>query len=168
MIAAQVRMPGFRPGKVPARIMDARLGRGTILDEVVNDAVPAKYSEAVSEANLTRSDSRTSRSPGSTTATSWRSPPRSTSARRSRCPRSTRRGRVDDVEVTDADVDEQVDNLRDRFGTLTGVERAAADGDLVQDRSVRRPSMASQWRTPAPLATTGRARAIWSTASTRR
>ena len=52
-LAGQVRVPGFRPGKVPARILDARLGRGTILTEVVNDAVPAKYGEAVSEANLT-------------------------------------------------------------------------------------------------------------------
>src|SRR3954452_9938709 len=51
-LAGQVRIPGFRPGKVPARILDARLGRGTILTEVVNDAVPAKYGEAVTEANL--------------------------------------------------------------------------------------------------------------------
>ena len=49
-IAQQVRVPGFRPGKVPARIIEARLGRGVVLEEVVNGAVPAKYSEAVSAA----------------------------------------------------------------------------------------------------------------------
>ena len=38
---------------------------------------------------------------------------------------------VDDAEVTDAEVDEQLDGLRERFATLTGVERAAADGDFV-------------------------------------
>ena len=38
---------------------------------------------------------------------------------------------VDDAEVTDDDIDEQVDGLRERFATLTGVERAAADGDFV-------------------------------------
>ncbi|MBO0850902.1 MAG: trigger factor, partial [Pseudonocardia sp.] len=46
-LAQQVRIPGFRPGKAPARILEARLGRGVVLDEVVNEAVPAKYSEAV-------------------------------------------------------------------------------------------------------------------------
>ena len=40
-------IPGFRPGKAPARILEARLGRGVVLDEVVNEAIPAKYSEAV-------------------------------------------------------------------------------------------------------------------------
>jgi len=51
-LAGQVKVPGFRPGKVPARILDARLGRGTILTEVVNEAVPAKYSEAVGAEQL--------------------------------------------------------------------------------------------------------------------
>ena len=53
VLAGQVKIPGFRQGKVPPRILDARLGRGTILTEVVNEAVPAKYGEAVTEANLT-------------------------------------------------------------------------------------------------------------------
>ena len=151
-LAGQVRIPGFRPGKVPARILDARLGRGTILDEVVNEAVPAKYGEAVTAAMPSpRSASRTSRSPGSTTATRWRSPPRSTSVRRSRCRRSTSLAvRVDDVEVTDADIDEQVEALRDRFGTLTAVERAAADGDFVSDRPVRRGRRRGRSRRPPP------------------
>lgn len=51
-LAGQVKIPGFRPGKVPARILDARLGRGTILTEVVNGAVPAKYGEAVEAEKL--------------------------------------------------------------------------------------------------------------------
>src|SRR6195952_5916230 len=51
-LAGTVRIPGFRPGKVPSKILDARLGRGTILSEVVNDAVPVKYGEAVAEQNL--------------------------------------------------------------------------------------------------------------------
>ena len=38
-IAQQVRIPGFRPGKAPARILEARLGRGVVLDEVVNAAI---------------------------------------------------------------------------------------------------------------------------------
>jgi trigger factor len=38
---------------------------------------------------------------------------------------------VDDVEVTDADVDEEIEALRDRFASVSTVERPAADGDLV-------------------------------------
>src|SRR5882724_8730217 len=47
-LAKQVRIPGFRPGKAPARVLESRLGRGVVLDEVVNEAIPAKYMEAVS------------------------------------------------------------------------------------------------------------------------
>src|ERR1700743_3724866 len=46
-LAKQVRIPGFRPGKAPARVLESRLGRGVVLDEVVNEAIPAKYMEAV-------------------------------------------------------------------------------------------------------------------------
>jgi trigger factor len=131
-LAGQVNIPGFRRGKVPAKILDARLGRGTILTEVVNEAVPQKYNEAIDEANLmvlgqpdievTRIDDGdalaftaevdvrpeiTLPSVGDITVT------------------------VDDVEVTEADIDEQVEALRDRFATTTTAERAAADGDLV-------------------------------------
>ena len=49
-IAKQVKIPGFRPGKAPARILEARIGRGPVLDEVVNSAIPNKYSEAISGA----------------------------------------------------------------------------------------------------------------------
>ncbi len=41
-LAKQVRIPGFRPGKAPARVLESRLGRGVVLDEVVNEAIPAK------------------------------------------------------------------------------------------------------------------------------
>ena len=51
-LSAQVRVPGFRQGKVPAKIIDARVGRGTILSEVVNDAIPEKYTEAVASNSL--------------------------------------------------------------------------------------------------------------------
>ncbi len=131
-LAGQVRVPGFRPGKVPAKILDARLGRGTILTEVVNDAVPAKYGEAVAAEELAvigppdidirriedgelveftaevdvRPDIELPK-PSEISVT------------------------VDDLEVTDRDVDEQLDALRERFATTTAVDRAAVDGDLV-------------------------------------
>src|SRR6202048_4656320 len=46
-LAQQVRLPGFRPGKAPAKLLEARVGRGAVLEQVVNDAVPSRYSEAV-------------------------------------------------------------------------------------------------------------------------
>ncbi len=48
-IGAQVRVQGFRPGKVPPRILDQRVGRGVVLEEAVQEALPRLYSEAVTE-----------------------------------------------------------------------------------------------------------------------
>lgn len=133
-IAQQVKVPGFRPGKAPARVIEARVGRGPILDEVVNAAIPTKYSEAVSasEESLTpigRPDIEvTEIADGehlSFTAEVDVRPqitlPELTSIAVT----------VDDVETTDDDVEEQLDNLRARFGTLTGVDRPAATDDFV-------------------------------------
>ncbi|MCC5698022.1 trigger factor, partial [Klebsiella pneumoniae] len=51
-LAQQVRIPGFRPGKAPARVLESRIGRGPVLDEVVNEAVPEKYLEAVNSSEV--------------------------------------------------------------------------------------------------------------------
>jgi trigger factor len=132
-IAQQVKVPGFRPGKVPARIIDARLGRGAVLDEVVNAAVPAKYTEAISAADevkpLGRPDIEvTEIADGERIAFTAEVDVR---------PELTLPAlesltvSVDDVEVTDEAVDEQLQSLRERFGTLAGVQRAAATDDFV-------------------------------------
>jgi trigger factor len=132
-IGQQVKVPGFRPGKVPARIIDARLGRGVVLEQVVNDAVPAKYTDAISAAaDLTpigRPDIEvTEIADGDKLAFTAEVDVR---------PEITLPDlesiavTVDDVEVTEEAVDEQLENLRARFGTLTGVERPAAKDDFV-------------------------------------
>ena len=46
-IARQVKVQGFRPGKVPPRILDQRVGRGVVLEEALNDALPKLYRAAV-------------------------------------------------------------------------------------------------------------------------
>ncbi|GAA1471462.1 trigger factor [Corynebacterium felinum] len=51
-LAAQVNIPGFRKGKAPRKLIDARVGRGPILDQVLNDVVPSRYQKAVEEAEL--------------------------------------------------------------------------------------------------------------------
>jgi trigger factor len=133
-IAQQVRVPGFRPGKVPARIIEARLGRGVVLEEVVNGAVPAKYSEAVSAAEevtpLGRPDIEvTEIADGDKLAFTAEVDVR---PEITLPPLDSLAVSVDEVEVADADVTEALDNLRTRFGTLTGVDRPAAKDDFVQ------------------------------------
>ncbi|WP_181779615.1 trigger factor [Pseudonocardia pini] len=133
-IAQQVSIPGFRKGKAPARILDARLGRGVVLDEVLNSAVPAKYSEAVAAAEDVKPIGQpnievTELADGDKVAFTAEVDVR---------PQITLPAldgitvTVDDVEVTEEQVTEQLDQLRARFGTLTGVERAAAEDDFVQ------------------------------------
>src|SRR5215471_8407314 len=51
-IARQVRVPGFRPGRVPPRIIDQRFGRGLVLEQTVNDALPELYGKALQEGDL--------------------------------------------------------------------------------------------------------------------
>ncbi len=51
-LARQVRLPGFRPGKAPARLLEARFGREALLDQVVNEALPGRYGQAVAESEV--------------------------------------------------------------------------------------------------------------------
>src|SRR5262245_7667305 len=51
-LAKQVRLPGFRPGKAPAKLLEARIGREAMLDQVVGDAVPGRYTEAVTTSDV--------------------------------------------------------------------------------------------------------------------
>ena len=48
-IGASVQVPGFRKGKVPSRIIDQRVGRGAVLQEAINEALPSFYQRAVTE-----------------------------------------------------------------------------------------------------------------------
>jgi len=51
-IAQQVSIPGFRKGKAPRQLIDARFGRGPILEQVVNDMLPSRYEQAVQSEDL--------------------------------------------------------------------------------------------------------------------
>ncbi|MBA2324445.1 MAG: trigger factor [Pseudonocardiales bacterium] len=131
-LAQQVKIPGFRPGKAPARVLENRLGRGVVLDEVVNEAIQTKYSEAVSTEEvrpLSRPDIEVTQiEDGVSLAFTAEVDVR---------PEFTLPDpagievTVDAVEVTDDDVTEQLDGLRIRFGTLTDVDRPAANDDYV-------------------------------------
>ncbi len=131
-IAQQVRIPGFRPGKAPARILDQRLGRGVVLEEVVNTAVPQKYGEAVGEAQVTPLGQPeievTSIDDGDKIAFTAEVDVRPEIELPDYSSISVS---VDSAEVTDSDVDDQLKGLQARFGTLTGVQRPAATDDFV-------------------------------------
>lgn len=130
-IAQQVRIPGFRPGKAPARILEQRLGRGVVIDEVVNEVVPAKYAEAVNAGSvhvLGRPQIEVTKiEDGDHLAFTAEVDVRP----QIEMPAFDFAVTVDDVEVTDAEVDEQLNGLRTRFGTLTGVDRPVQQGDFV-------------------------------------
>ncbi|RRQ25067.1 trigger factor [Rhodococcus sp. Eu-32] len=131
-LAQQIRLPGFRPGKAPAKLLEARVGRGAVLEQVVNDALPARYSEAVTaeeikvigqpEIEITKIEDGEELT--FTAEVDIR--PEITLP-----DYSTISVTVDPLEITDEAVDEQLQSLRQRFGTLTGVERAVQTGDFV-------------------------------------
>jgi trigger factor len=131
-IGSQVRIPGFRPGKAPARIIDQRVGRAAVLEEAVNTALPRAYTEAVRETGvkalgqpdieLTKLDDGESLAFTAEVDVRPEIPLPDL---------STVEVTVDEIEVTDAEVDEQVDELRQRFGTLKPVERPVQAGDFV-------------------------------------
>ena len=131
-IGSQVTVPGFRKGKVPPRIIDQRIGRGAVLEEAVNDALPKFYGDAV-EAN----DVKVIGQPDVDVTELADGEHLTFTAEVDVRPEfdlpeyEGLEVTVDDADVTDAEVDEQVDGLRARFGTLTGVDRAVADGDFL-------------------------------------
>ncbi|MGH8963630.1 MAG: trigger factor [Jatrophihabitantaceae bacterium] len=131
-IAGSVKIPGFRPGKVPARIIDQRVGRSAVLEEAVNAALPGIYTDAVREHELKPlgqpaidiSDLSDGESLSFTAEVDIR--PEITLPELDGLAVT-----VEDVAVSDDDVDEQVDALRERFGSLQGVQRAVQGGDYV-------------------------------------
>jgi trigger factor len=131
-IAAQVTIPGFRKGKVPPRIIDQRFGRGVVLEEAVNEALPKFYGQAVEE-----NDVKALGQPEVDVTELEDGQHLTFTAEVDVRPEfelpdyDGLEVTVDDAEVTDAEVDEQLEGLRARFATLTGVDRAAADGDFV-------------------------------------
>lgn len=130
-LGSQVRVPGFRPGKVPPRVLEQRLGRGAVINEVINSALPDKYAEAMQEAELY------ALSQPEVEITEIGDNEFAFTAEVDIRPAievpdySAVEVTVDDVNVEDSEVDDQVESLRDRFSTLTGVDRAAQEGDFV-------------------------------------
>ncbi len=131
-LASQINVPGFRKGKVPAAMVEQRVGRPAILDEAINAALPEFYGQAAREHTLLVigrpvvdiKEFKDNEKLDFTIEVSVR--PEVTLPDFSKITIT-----VDNAEVTDADLDEQIDELRARFGTLHTVERATKTGDFV-------------------------------------
>jgi len=131
-VATQVNIPGFRKGKVPASMIDQRVGRGTVLDEAINAALPDFYGQAAREHTVAVigrpvvdvKEFVDNENLVFTVEVDVR--PEVTLPDFSKIEVV-----VDDVTVSDADIDEQIESLRTRFGTLTTVERKIANGDFA-------------------------------------
>lgn len=135
-IGSQVQIPGFRKGKVPPRILDQRVGRAAVIEHAVNDGLPGFYGQAVSEAGLRplgQPEIEVTEVPALTDPTAGLTFTAQVEVRPDvELPAlDSLTVTVSDVEVTDEDVDARLDALRERFGTLVGVDRPAADGDYV-------------------------------------
>jgi trigger factor len=134
-IGAQVQIPGFRKGKVPARLIDQRFGRGAVLEEAVNDALPKFYGQAIRDNEvqaLGQPEVDVTEVPDPEQGGDLKFSAEVDVRPEIELPDfAGMEVRVDDAQVTDEDVDEQITQLRERFGSLKGVDRPAADGDFV-------------------------------------
>ena len=131
-ISQQVRVKGFRPGKVPPRVLDQYVGRAAVLEEAVNEALPRFYGDAVRENEVDilghPEIEVTQFNDGDQLVFT------ATVDVRPEFELPSYEGlpvTVDDADVDDAKVDEQLQGLRDRFATLKTVERPAQAGDFV-------------------------------------
>jgi len=136
-IAQDVQIPGFRKGKVPAPIIDQRIGRTAVLEHAVSEGLDTFYREAVA-ANEVRVLGRPKAE-----VTEWPNEKDFSGDLQVEVEVDVRpefelpafEGQtvtVDAVAVDEAAIDEELDRLRGRFGTLVTVERPAAKGDFVE------------------------------------
>ncbi|MEV0903064.1 trigger factor [Actinoplanes sp. NPDC049802] len=132
-IGAQVQVPGFRKGKVPPAVIDQRVGRGAVLNEAVQEAIPQQILAAVQEHEV-----KTLGRPEVEITEFADNAPLKFTAEVDVRPEITVPDlsaitvTVPAVEIGDNEIDEQINGLRERFATLKTVERAAAEGDYVQ------------------------------------
>lgn len=137
-IAGQVSIPGFRKGKVPARIIDQRFGRAAVIEQVVNEVLPGHYSDAVAENDLrplSQPEVEVVEIPNTTGAQGGKlvftaEVPVVPDFELPEFDESTVIT-VDSTEVTDEDVQAELDQLRGRFATLKTITRKAKTGDFA-------------------------------------
>lgn len=131
-LSEKINIPGFRKGKVPAAMIDQRVGRGAVLDEAINAALPNFYSQAAKEndvlvigrPNVDITELKDNEKLSFTVEVDIRPEIALPDFAQIKI-------EVDDVVVTDSDLDKQIESLQIRFGTLTTVEKTVESGDFV-------------------------------------
>ena len=135
-VSAQVNIPGFRKGKVPATILDQRVGKDAIIAQAVNDGLDDFYRQALIKENL---------KPLSTPQADIKSAPNAQEPAndlvvelevevRPEFKLPEYKGlkvKVDAVKIAKLDIETELDALRARFGTLKTVDRPAKNGDFT-------------------------------------
>ena len=135
-VSSQVNIPGFRKGKVPATILDQRVGKDAIIAQAVNDGLDDFYREALIQENL---------KPLSTPQADIKSAPNAQEPTnelvvelevevRPEFKLPEYKGlkiKVDAVKIAKMDIESELDALRARFGTLKTVDRPAKSGDFT-------------------------------------
>jgi len=131
-VGRQVRIKGFRPGRVPPAVIDRHVGREAVLSQAVNDAIPDLYAKAVADGDVYALGQPeleiTSLDDGKELTFTvevdvkpdFELPDLSSLT-----------VTVDDTLVTPDEVAERLAMLQDRFASLKGVQRPVADGDHV-------------------------------------
>jgi trigger factor len=133
-IGSQIQVPGFRKGKVPSRIIDQRVGRGAVLQEAVNEALPQFYGQAVEENKV--------RPIGQPEVDVTEVPVKDGDELKFTVEVDVRPEvtlpdyssitvEVDAATASEEDVEERMTSLQERFGTLKGVDRSVEKGDFV-------------------------------------
>lgn len=131
-IAQQVSIPGFRKGKAPKQLIDARYGRGPILEQVINDMLPTRYQQACEENDL-----KVIGQPSVDISKLEDNDFVEFTAEVDVRPEvdvpdfSDIKVTVPAIEIDDAAVDTELDNLRARFGELKDTKRKLKTGDFA-------------------------------------
>ena len=131
-VAQEVRVPGFRKGKVPRRIIDAQIGREAVLGEFVQDSLPTYYGRAITEHELAPIDD-----PDIQVEQVEEGKPLIFTATVEVRPRlefddyKSLSVEMPSTEVTERDVDQFIDSLRERLAELESVSHPARRGDYV-------------------------------------
>jgi trigger factor len=131
-LAREVRMPGFRPGKVPRRVLEARMGHGALRQEALRESLPDYYAEAVRE-----HDADVIAAPEIEITEGEDSGDLKFDAVVEVRPHVQIPGyaglqvTLERPEATDEDIDRQIDRLRANGATLEEVSRPARDGDVL-------------------------------------
>lgn len=136
-VGKQVSIPGFRPGHVPTRIIDQRIGRGYVLEQAINERLGDYYGRALGEADLTPLGQPEVEVVETPAVEGKPGGDLKFTAEVDIVPDfelPSLEGlslEVSKLEVSDEDVEKELDQLRDRFASLKTVDRAAQDGDFT-------------------------------------